>query len=71
MYLDEKVLGSTYGLLSAVGFGTVPILALFAYEGGIDVYTLLFLRFSLASILLFAYIYITNKKIIGVEINGS
>jgi len=64
MYLDEKILGSTYGLLSAIGFGIVPILALFAYEGGIDVYTLLFLRFSLASILLFAYIYITNKEII-------
>lgn len=64
MYLDENILGSTYGILSAVGFGTVPILALFAYDGGIDVYTLLFLRFSLASILLFTYIYVTNKKII-------
>ncbi|MFO7815009.1 MAG: DMT family transporter [Halanaerobiales bacterium] len=62
--MDENIVGSTYGILSAVGFGTVPILALFAYEGGIDVYTLLFLRFSLASILLFAYTYITNKRII-------
>ena len=62
--MDESVLGSTYGVLSAVGFGTVPILALFAYDGGINVFTLLFLRFTLASILLFLYIFLTNKKII-------
>lgn len=57
------MLGSVYGLLSATGFGTVPILALFAYDGGIDVFTLLFLRFSLASILLLSYIFLNKKKI--------
>ena len=62
-YLDESILGSTYGILSAVGFGTVPVLALFAYDGGINVFTLLFLRFTLASILLFLYIFITKQKI--------
>jgi len=62
--LDDSILGSTYGILSAVGFGTVPILALFAYDGGINVFTLLFLRFTLASILLFLYIFLTKRKVI-------
>ncbi len=61
--MDKNILGSVYGLLSAVGFGTVPILALFAYQGGIGVFTLLFLRFSLASILLFIYILIKKRNI--------
>jgi len=61
--LDESLLGSTYGILSAIGFGTVPILALFAYAGGINVITLLFLRFTLASVLLFLYILLTKRKI--------
>ncbi|MGM0445653.1 MAG: DMT family transporter [Bacillota bacterium] len=61
--MDKSILGSTYGLLSAVGFGTVPILALFAYDGGINVFTLLFLRFSLAALLLFIYIYFSKTKI--------
>ena len=42
-------------LLSAFGFGMMPILALFAYQDGINVPTLLFLRFFLASACLFAY----------------
>ncbi|MBS3811976.1 MAG: hypothetical protein KGY44_09025 [Halanaerobiales bacterium] len=41
-YLDESILGSTYGILSAIGFGNVPILALFAYDVGINVITLFF-----------------------------
>ncbi|MDZ7671561.1 MAG: DMT family transporter [Halanaerobiales bacterium] len=61
--MDKNILGSTYGLLSAIGFGTVPILALFAYQGGINVFTLLFLRFSLAALLLFVYIYFSKTKI--------
>ena len=61
--MDESLLGSTYGILSAIGFGTVPILALFAYAGGINVITLLFLRFTLASVLLFLYILLTKRKI--------
>lgn len=62
--MDESILGSTYGILSAVGFGTVPILALFAYDGGINVITLLFLRFTLIAIFLFIYIFFTKRKII-------
>lgn len=61
--MDKNLLGSIYGLLSAIGFGTVPILALFAYDGGINVFTLLFLRFSLAALLLFIYIYFSKTKI--------
>lgn len=42
-------------LLSAFGFGMMPILALFAYQDGMNVPTLLFMRFFLASACLFAY----------------
>ncbi len=61
--MDKNILGSTYGLLSAIGFGAVPILAIFAYDGGINVFTLLFLRFSLAALLLFVYIYFSKTEI--------
>lgn len=62
--MDDSILGSTYGIFSAVGFGTVPILALFAYDGGINVITLLFLRFTLIAVFLFLYILLTKRKVI-------
>ena len=43
-------------LVSALGFGMMPILALYAYRGGVNVPTLLFLRFGIASLCLFAYL---------------
>jgi drug/metabolite transporter (DMT)-like permease len=42
--------------ISAFGFGLMPIFALYAYRSGINVPTLLFLRFGIAAICLFAYI---------------
>lgn len=42
--------------VSAFGFGLMPIFALYAYRSGINVPTLLFLRFGIAAICLFAYI---------------
>lgn len=39
-------------LLSAAGFGAMPILAKLAYADGVDLPTMLFLRFSLAAILM-------------------
>jgi drug/metabolite transporter (DMT)-like permease len=41
---------------SAFGFGLMPILALYAYRGGINVPTLLFLRFLIAALCLFGYL---------------
>lgn len=41
--------------VSAAGFGLMPIFAVYAYDNGLNVPTLLFLRFALAALLLFAY----------------
>ena len=49
-------LGVLLILLSAFGFGLMPIFAAYAYAGGVNVPTLLFLRFSLAAICFFSYL---------------
>ena len=51
-------LGILLVFLSAFGFGLMPIFALFAYRGGVNVSTLLFLRFSIAAVCFFAYLLI-------------
>ncbi|MHC1761213.1 MAG: DMT family transporter [Negativicutes bacterium] len=41
---------------SAFGFGLMPIFALYAYQSGVNVPTLLFLRFGIAALCLTAYV---------------
>lgn len=48
--------------LSAFGFGLMPILALYAYQYGLNVPTLLFIRFSLASFCLFSYVLLRRTR---------
>jgi drug/metabolite transporter (DMT)-like permease len=55
--------GAALMVLSAVGFGLLPIFALFAYKGNISLTALLFLRFLFAAIILFIYIIIKYKRI--------
>jgi drug/metabolite transporter (DMT)-like permease len=50
-------------LLSAFGFALLPILAVFAYHEGANVATLLFLRFTFAAFLLFAYLRLKGEKL--------
>ncbi len=47
--------------LSALGFSLLPIFAIFAYREGANVSTLLFLRFTLASLTLFAYLGVKKR----------
>lgn len=47
--------------LSATGFGVLPILALYAYESGVSLTSLLFLRFVFATIFFFGYLFIKSK----------
>ena len=61
--LNDNYKGSLYALLSAAGFGTLPILALYAYQGGVSVFSLVFIRYSLTAIFVFSYIFIKNYKI--------
>lgn len=49
-------------LLSACGFGLMPIFALYAYEDGMEVPTLLFLRFLFSAVILFAIIFYKLSK---------
>ncbi|MBB6176761.1 drug/metabolite transporter (DMT)-like permease [Anoxybacillus tengchongensis] len=53
-----------YGLvlLSATGFAFIPIFALHAYNSGVNVTTLLFLRFALAALFFFMYVWFTKKN---------
>lgn len=48
----NRLLGVLLIILSAASFGTLAIFGRFAYAGGLDIFTLLFLRFSLAAILM-------------------
>lgn len=56
-------LGVLLVILSAAGFGMIPIFALYAYKGGATVTTILLLRNVLSALLLFGYIFIKHKKI--------
>lgn len=50
-------------ILSAIGFGVMPIFALYAYQSKIDVPTLLLIRFLLAAVIFFGFLGLTRRKI--------
>jgi drug/metabolite transporter (DMT)-like permease len=50
-------------LLSTLGFGLMPIFALFTYGEGVNVVTLLQLRFAFAALLLFVFLRLRGEKI--------
>ena len=56
-------LGVATVLLSAFGFGMMPLLAVNAYAGGASVPTVLFVRFTLAALFFFAVLKIRRQKI--------
>lgn len=56
--------GAFFSLLSAFGFALLPIFALYAYRGHISVTTLLFLRFSIAAVLFFLYVFAKYKGLV-------
>ncbi len=55
--------GSIAAFLSAVGFGSLPVFAVFAYQEGVKVLTLLSFRFFFTSLILAAYM-LKNRVII-------
>ncbi len=61
--MNRFYLGAFLVVLSAAGFGVMPVFALYAYQDGVSVATLLFLRFALAALLLFLYLFLKLKKI--------
>jgi len=62
--LSQYYIGVSLILLSALGFGLMPIFALFTYGEGVNVVTLLQLRFIFAALLLFAYLWLRGEKIV-------
>lgn len=59
--MSKKVKGVIYGIVSAISYGTNPLGALYLYEEGVNVNSVLFHRFSLAAIIL-AGIMLVQKK---------
>lgn len=55
--------------LSAMGFGMIPIFALYAYQGGAAVITLLFLRFIIAALFFLTYTLIKYRNFNFKKIN--
>ena len=66
--MQRKPLAPRYGLLlvlySALGFGLIPIFALLAYRGGINVVTLLAIRFALSGLVLFAFLLARGRGVL-------
>lgn len=62
----NKVKGITYAVSSAVAFGTIPIFAVIAYSGGVNTITTAFLRFLIASMILF---FILRYKKIPIQVS--
>lgn len=60
--MSKDKLGIFYIIISSVSFGIMPILAKFAYMEGVTTFTLLFLRFLFASVIIFGYLKIKHKK---------
>jgi len=60
--LNQYYKGVALVFLSALGFGLLPIFAIFAYREGANVITLLFLRFTLAALFLFAYLGVKRQS---------
>jgi len=76
--MHSFMIGVLLIFLSAFGFGLMPIFALFAYRGGVNVSTLLFLRFAIAALCFFAYlisrhtlIRVRRREMIGLFVMGT
>ena len=60
-----KVTGVLLVIISAASFGTLAILGRAAYEAGLDTYTLLFLRFSLAAVFMSGLLVLRGERLPG------
>ncbi len=59
----NRALGIFLIIVSAASFGTLAIIGRFAYADGLDVTTMLFLRFTIAAILMFAWLAIRKERL--------
>ncbi|TKI48159.1 DMT family transporter [Lysinibacillus sphaericus] len=61
--MNNFIKGAIYAVLSSIGYGIMPIFTVKAYEYGVTVYTLLFLRFGLSSIIFFLFFLVKGTNI--------
>ncbi|MFW5790881.1 MAG: DMT family transporter [Bacillota bacterium] len=61
MILTKDKKGILVTAMSAAGFGAMPVIAQFAYSYGSNVTTLLFLRFTIASLIFFLILKLSNN----------
>lgn len=59
----NRFTGAFYIAVSAAAFGTLPIFGRFAYATGMDTFSMLFLRFTLAAILMGALLAIRRERL--------
>jgi drug/metabolite transporter (DMT)-like permease len=59
----NRALGIFLIIVSAASFGTLAIIGRFAYADGLDVTTMLFLRFTIAAVLMFAWLAIRKERL--------
>ena len=59
----NRFLGILLITVSAASFGTLAIIGRFAYADGVDVTTLLFLRFSIAAVLMLAWMWLRKEPL--------
>ena len=52
----NRLIGVALAVISAACFGTLGILGRFAYQDGMDAYTILFLRFTFAGVIMAAWL---------------
>ncbi len=61
----NRAIGTLLIVVSAASFGTLAILGRFAYAAGLDTFTLLFLRFGLASVLMACLLFVRRERLPG------
>jgi drug/metabolite transporter (DMT)-like permease len=59
----NRALGITYIIISAASFGTLAILGRYAREAGIDTFTLLFLRFMIAALIMAGFLLMRREGV--------
>ncbi|MDY0274313.1 MAG: EamA family transporter [Desulfomicrobium sp.] len=59
----NHLVGIIFIAISAIAFGALPIFARFAYADGMDALTIIFLRFSLASVVMLTLLYRRGEKL--------
>lgn len=61
-WMKKSTIGSVQIGLASMCFGLLPLLTSLGYRGGANAITILAIRFTVASVLLWGYIWLTKKK---------